>query len=315
MNIKDYNINKLIAAEYNPRQLSQRQYQNLRDSINRFGLVDPIIINVNKERKNIIIGGHQRVTIAKILKIEKVPCVELDLTVEQERELNIRLNQNTGDWDFDVLADNFDLDELMDFGFEEKDLKLDLFEVEEEGLTDDDDIPEDVESVCKLGNIWKLGNHRLLCGDSTKKENIDLLLDGNKVDMVFTDPPYGMDLNTDYSSMKSKLFKGKTGGDYHKPIIGDDENFNPSFFLNYFDYCEEQFWWGGDYYAEYLPKGSSWVVWDKRLDDSADKMEVVLNCVGVNQSIKGILQELSGQVYLEWKKNLIKKDTTLHRSL
>jgi DNA modification methylase len=192
MKVKEYDINQLISAEYNPRQLSQRQYQNLRNSIQRFGLVDPILINVNKDRKNIIIGGHQRVNIAKVLEIKKVPCVELDLTLEQERELNIRLNQNTGDWDFDVLADNFDLDELMEFGFEEKDLKLDLFEVEEEGLTDDDDIPEDVESVCKLGDLWKLGNHRLLCGDSTKKENVDLLLDGNKADMVFTDPPYGV---------------------------------------------------------------------------------------------------------------------------
>ena len=190
MKVKEYDINQLISAEYNPRQLSQRQYQNLRNSIQRFGLVDPILINVNKDRKNIIIGGHQRVNIAKVLEIKKVPCVELDLTLQQERELNIRLNQNTGDWDFDVLADNFDLDELMEFGFEEKDLKLDLFEVEEEGLTDDDDIPEDVESVCKLGDLWKLGNHRLLCGDSTKKENIDLLLDGNKADMLFTDPPY-----------------------------------------------------------------------------------------------------------------------------
>ena len=149
MKVKEYDINQLISAEYNPRQLSQRQYQNLRNSIQRFGLVDPILINVNKDRKNIIIGGHQRVNIAKVLEIKKVPCVELDLTLEQERELNIRLNQNTGDWDFDVLADNFDLDELIEFGFEEKDLKLDLFEVEEEGLTDDDDIPEDVESVCK----------------------------------------------------------------------------------------------------------------------------------------------------------------------
>ena len=124
MKVKEYDINQLISAEYNPRQLSQRQYQNLRNSIQRFGLVDPILINVNKDRKNIIIGGHQRVNIAKVLEIKKVPCVELDLTLEQERELNIRLNQNTGEWDFDVLADNFDLDELMDFGFEEKDLKL-----------------------------------------------------------------------------------------------------------------------------------------------------------------------------------------------
>lgn len=224
MKVKEYDINQLISAEYNPRQLSQRQYQNLRNSIQRFGLVDPILINVNKDRKNIIIGGHQRVNIAKVLEIKKVPCVELDLTLEQERELNIRLNQNTGDWDFDVLADNFDLDELMEFGFEEKDLKLDLFEVEEEGLTDDDDIPEDVESVCKLGDLWKLGNHRLLCGDSTKKENIELLLDGNISDILFTSPPYNvgdgakLDGNTHLNTSK---YKNNTDDDidYDKLII------------------------------------------------------------------------------------------------
>ena len=120
--------------------------------------------------------------------------------------------------------------------------------------------------------MWILGEHRLLCGDATKKEDVERLMDGEKADMVFTDPPYGMNLDTDYSSMKSKMFKGKTGGDYHNPIIGDDKQFNPTLVLNYFDYCKEQFWWGGDYYAEYLPKGNSWIVWDKRLDDSADKM-------------------------------------------
>lgn len=226
MKVKEYDINQLISAEYNPRQLSQRQYQNLRNSIQRFGLVDPILINVNKERKNIIIGGHQRVNIAKVLGIEKVPCVELDLTLEQERELNIRLNQNTGDWDFDILADNFDLNELIDFGFEEKDLKLDMFEEEKEGLTDDDDIPEDVESVCKLGDLWKLGNHRLLCGDSTKKENIELLLDGNKADMLFTDPPYGISFKGQVLSHTSK--NGKKVDNYkvantNHNIIKNDE--------------------------------------------------------------------------------------------
>lgn len=226
MKVKEYDINQLISAEYNPRQLSQRQYQNLRNSIQRFGLVDPILINVNKKRKNIIIGGHQRVNIAKVLGIEKVPCVELDLTLEQERELNIRLNQNTGDWDFDILADNFDLNELIDFGFEEKDLKLDMFEEEKEGLTDDDDIPEDVESVCKLGDLWKLGNHRLLCGDSTKKENIELLLDGNKADMLFTDPPYGISFKGQVLSHTSK--NGKRVDNYkvantNHNIIKNDE--------------------------------------------------------------------------------------------
>ena len=117
-------INSLIFAEYNPRQLTKDQYQQLKDSIERFGLVDPIIVNKNKERKNIIVGGHQRVKVAKDMKIDTVPVLELDLTYERERELNIRLNKNTGEWDMDNLANFFDMDELMDWGFEKEDLKL-----------------------------------------------------------------------------------------------------------------------------------------------------------------------------------------------
>tara|TARA_R110002020_G_C16213943_1_gene767190 strand:+ start:66 stop:1286 length:1221 start_codon:yes stop_codon:yes gene_type:complete len=197
-------IDDLIFAEYNPRQLSDDQYKHLKDSISRFGLVDPIIINKNKDRKDIIIGGHQRVKVARTMGINEVPCVEIDLTYDREKELNVRLNKNTGSWDYDVLANTFDIDELLDWGFDEKELSLDIFEEEKEGLIDDDAIPEDVESVCKLGNLWKLGEHRLLCGDSTKKENIELLLDGKKVDMVFTDPPYGITFKGQVLSHTSK---------------------------------------------------------------------------------------------------------------
>ncbi len=273
MKVKEYDINQLISAEYNPRQLSQRQYQNLRNSIQRFGLVDPILINVNKDRKNIIIGGHQRVNIAKVLEIKKVPCVELDLTLEQERELNIRLNQNTGDWDFDVLADNFDLDELMEFGFEEKDLKLDLFEVEEEGLTDDDDIPEDVESVCKLGDLWKLGNHRLLCDDSTKKENIELLLDGNKADMVFTDPPYGIDVVANSPRLQETKKLGSIGGSVmaktgkYKPVIGDEDTGIAIKFIQLTNDIDSIIW-GGNYFTDVLKPSRGWIVWDKKNGDT-----------------------------------------------
>ena len=112
-------IESLIFAEYNPRQLTKDQYKHLKDSIDRFGLVDPIIVNKNKLRKNIIIGGHQRVKVAKDMNIKEVPVIELDLTYDRERELNVRLNKNSGEWDFDILANNFELDELIDIGFKE----------------------------------------------------------------------------------------------------------------------------------------------------------------------------------------------------
>ena len=201
-------IDSLIFAEYNPRQLTKDQYKHLKDSIDRFGLVDPIIVNKNKDRKNIIVGGHQRVKVAKDMNIKEVPVLEVDLTYDRERELNVRLNANTGEWDTDILANMFELDELQDWGFDDIDLKL--FEDEEikEGLTDDDDVPEVEESICKVGDLWILGEHRLLCGDATKKEDVDKLMDGDKADMVFTDPPYGInyqDLKKNHKKIENDI--------------------------------------------------------------------------------------------------------------
>jgi len=125
-------INSLIFAEYNPRQLTKDQYKHLKDSIDRFGIVDPIIINSNKDRKNIIVGGHQRVKVAKDMNIKDVPVLEVDLSYDRERELNIRLNANTGEWDTDILANMFELDELQDWGFDDIDLKIDDIDLDEE---------------------------------------------------------------------------------------------------------------------------------------------------------------------------------------
>ena len=224
-NIVQKDINVLISAEYNPRQLKKEQYQNIKDSLERFGFVDPIIINKNKDRKNIIIGGHQRIRVAKDLKLKQIPCIELDLPLDKERELNIRLNKNVGEWDYDILANLFDVESLIEWGFTEEELVGFAPELEKEGLIDDDDIPEDVEPVCKLGDLWQLGNHRLLCGDSTIKENIELLLDGNKADMVFTDPPY------DYESLgKGGAFAKQN--DKVKADILHISKFDPFPFLN-----------------------------------------------------------------------------------
>ena len=125
-------IDSLIFAEYNPRQLTKDQYKHLKDSIDRFGLVDPIIVNKNKDRKNIIVGGHQRVKVAKDINIKEVPVLEVDLTYDRERELNVRLNANTGEWDTDILANMFDIDELQDWGFDDIDLKIDDVKLDEE---------------------------------------------------------------------------------------------------------------------------------------------------------------------------------------
>ena len=154
MKIVNIKINDLIAAEYNPRQLTKDQYKHLRDSIKRFGLVDPIIVNKNKDRKNIVVGGHQRIRVAKDLKINDIPCVEVDLDYDKERELNVRLNKNMGEFDYDILADMFDVEELTDWGFNE----TELFGLEEPEY--DDLIAEDKDKPPKIMITFKTFEHQ-----------------------------------------------------------------------------------------------------------------------------------------------------------
>jgi ParB-like chromosome segregation protein Spo0J len=134
MKIKDVELSKLKPAEYNPRQITKKQVKHLKESIEKFGIIDPLIINSD----NTIIGGHQRFSIlneaSKRVDWEdppKVPCVILDLSKEDERELNIRLNKSGGDWDFDLLS-NFEIEELKDWGFKEIELGLNIDKIEED---------------------------------------------------------------------------------------------------------------------------------------------------------------------------------------
>ena len=128
MNIELIEINKLKPATYNPRQISTKQYKDLKQSIEKFGLVDPIITN----KDFTIIGGHQRYKICKELKHKEIDCVVLDLSKEEERELNIRLNKNTGEFDIDILANEFDIDNLVDWGFKHIDLDINIDKIEED---------------------------------------------------------------------------------------------------------------------------------------------------------------------------------------
>ena len=124
MKIIEKKIAELIPADYNPRVLHDKQHSDLKESLTKFGLVDPVLININPDRKNIIIGGHQRLKIWEELGNKTVSCVELDLTIAQEKELNVRLNKNTGDFDYELLNNLFSTDELLEIGFEEFELNI-----------------------------------------------------------------------------------------------------------------------------------------------------------------------------------------------
>ena len=152
MKVKKIEINKLQPASYNPRQISTKQYKDLKESIRKFDLCDPIIINKDMT----VIGGHQRLKVCKELKYDKVDCVILDLTKEQEKELNIRLNKSGGEWDMDLLS-NFEIEELKDWGFKEIELGLNIDKIdsEEEPSNDNYIITITESDISKANALYK----------------------------------------------------------------------------------------------------------------------------------------------------------------
>lgn len=156
MNIVLVKIKELKPAEYNPRQLTEDQHKRLKESIVKFGMVDPIIANKHLGRENVVIGGHMRLKICEELGQEDVPVYFVDLNLEKEKELNIRLNKNTGEWNFEALGNNFDLDFLKNIGFSEA--ELDLSEPVKKGkVSISIHVPEDAaaDSLQKIENALK----------------------------------------------------------------------------------------------------------------------------------------------------------------
>ena len=166
-------ISELKPLKGNPRQANEKEWDDLERSLSRFNLASPVIVNKN----NNVIGGHFRL---RILQEKRIGSVDVrvpnrQLTEEEERELSLRLNKNLGSWDDDLLA-NFDEEMLKDVGFESEELDK-IFQLD---MKDADDVPEVRKTDIKLGQLFKLGEHRLLCGDATKREDVEKLM-GEKV--------------------------------------------------------------------------------------------------------------------------------------
>ncbi|EGL47626.1 site-specific DNA-methyltransferase [Streptococcus dysgalactiae] len=201
MEIREIRLSELHPASYNPRKKlkkGDKEYEKIKQSLLKFGYVDPIIVNNDLT----VIGGHQRLTVLKDLDYETAKCVIVDLSKEDEKALNIALNKITGQWDDQLLADLLlDLQE-SDFnldltGFEPPEIDDILSNVHDKDLSDDDfDVEEELKkpTFSKRGDIWQLGKHRVICGDSTKAETYDQLLGDKKANLVVTDPPYNVDV-------------------------------------------------------------------------------------------------------------------------
>lgn len=192
--IEYVSIESLKVNDKNPRKWSEEQKAQLKESINRFGNVDPIIVNTHEERMNVIVGGHFRVEACKELGYKNMPVVFVNLTPEKEIELNLRLNRNQGEFDLDMLAE-FDSALLLDIGFTSEDID-DIFPTvkNEEQFDLQKELDKlDITVEAKKGEVYDLDGSRLMIGDSTIESDMLKLMGENKADIVLTDPPYILD--------------------------------------------------------------------------------------------------------------------------
>jgi DNA modification methylase len=223
MNIEKKNVKDLLPADYNPRkdlQPGDPEYEKLKRSIEQFGYVEPVIWNKQTGR---VVGGHQRLKVLIDSGITEVDVVVVDMNTEKEKALNIALNKISGEWDTDKLAlvitdlQSADFDVSLT-GFDPEELD-DLFRDDVKGGVKEDDFDVEAELrkpvFSKAGDLWMLGEHRLLCGDSTKPETYELLMNGKKAQLVVTDPPY----NVDYKGTAGKIKNDKMAEDQFEQFL------------------------------------------------------------------------------------------------
>lgn len=252
------NYLELKTNPTNPRRITDKQFDKLKKSIGSFTKmleVRPIAY----DEDGVIWGGNMRYEALKASGIEMKPeyFKELkDFTLEEKREFAIRDNVELGEWDDDILANEW------------SDLPLDEWGIDTSGWTkevEEDEAPEvdeTAEPISKLGEVYQLGRHRLMCGDSTKIEDVEKLMNGQKADFIYTDPPYGDLIITNSKGEVGKANVAKVT-QYHKYVGEGDFDFRPCWELMKDINCKKVIW-GGNYFADYLPITTAWVVWDKR---------------------------------------------------
>ena len=278
MEIIKINIDDLTPDPQNAKEHPAWQVEQIKESIEHFGNLDPIGVWGDN---NLIVEGHGRYIALKELGFTEVEAIRLDwLTDEERRAYALAHNKLTMNSGFDIDALNLNLGAITEidmslFGFDTKIIDGPAEEPEADEMPDDDDVPE----RCKPGDVWMLGEHRLICGDSTDKAVVNKLMNGKKAAMILSDPPYGMRLDADFSTIKGSLKsigrKNHTQGNKYENVKGDHDDFTPALintFFENFKYCKEMFLFGADYFAELLPdkNDGSWLVWDKRKESQAE---------------------------------------------
>ena len=263
-------VGDLIPYVNNSRTHSDDQVAQIAASIKEFGWTNPILVDGD----NSIIAGHGRLMAARKLKMDEVPTIELDyLTDVQRKALIIADNKLALNSDWDVGLLSLELEELqgLDFdlaltGFSDDELAKLLEPEQVDGLTDEDAVPDvPDEPITKLGDIYQLGKHRLMCGDSTSIDAVEKLVNNTKIDLCYTDPPYGINEKGNRTARNTGLAKNHNFKDFKDDTI--------DYAVEAYQIVEgalnipRQVWWGANYYCHALPQSNNWFVWDKRVDD------------------------------------------------
>ncbi len=266
MEIITKKVSDLIPYINNPRK-NDNAVDKVASSIKNFGFKNPIIIDT----KNEIVAGHTRLKAAKKLGLDEVPCIMADdLTDAQIKAFRIADNKvgEIAEWDYDIL--NSEIEGLPEFNFEDfgfSSEELGSILENAEAKEDDFEVPEEdeIETDIVIGDLFEIGPHRLLCGDSTDKIQVERLMNGEKADMVFTDPPYGISC-----SGKGITANGVEANDFG--TILNDKDVNTA--INNFRLICEMYpnssliYWGANYYPQCLPNGYGWLFWDKETQGS-----------------------------------------------
>jgi len=259
--IKKVKITEVIANPNNPRLIKDEKFKKLVKSIQDFPdmlNVRPIVVN----KDMVVLGGNMRLKAIKEAGHTEVAVEIVDWNEQQQKEFIVKDNVGYGEWDWDDLANNWDAQELTDWGLDIPNFDSTVLEAEE----DDFAVPDGgIETDIVLGDLFEIGEHRLLCGDSTDSDQVAKLMNGQKADMVFTDPPYGINV-VDKNGKIGEANLAKQG--IYKPIIGDNTTETAKEFYRTCQSLEFKNYiiWGGNYFTDFLEPKSCWIIWDKKGD-------------------------------------------------